>query len=126
MKAIRVVVNNESESVEAADAAIAARIEVCKRTEATEDGCLQYEVFRSQLRPQRFTLLELWASKAAYDKHWHLQQEREQANPASAPSAAPGRRSVTIEFYQQNIYQRLDGVWQPADPEERIDTIRWA
>jgi len=34
-----------------------------------EPGCLQFEVFQSQLDPDGFTLLELWADQAALDVH---------------------------------------------------------
>lgn len=121
--AVRVVVSVTAPSVEAADEAIRKRVDVCKRTQAEEEGCLQYEVYRSALRPECYVLMELWASKTCYDKHWHLQQEREKANPPPAPT--PGGVRPTVEIYRQTLYQRVDGIWQAADPDERMDTIRW-
>ncbi|GEM_PF-1765095 len=121
--AVRVVVSVEAASEQAADEAIHKRVEVCRRTEAEEEGCLQYEVYRSALHPERYVLMELWASKAMYDKHWRLQQEREKVNPPSPP--VPGGKRPTVEIYRQTQFQRVDGIWQAADPEERTETIRW-
>lgn len=123
MPPVRVVVTVQEASAEAADEAIRKRVEICERTRATDEGCLQYEVYRSVERPECFVLLELWASKALYDNHWRNQQERERANPA--PPAPPGARRATVEMYKQTIFQRLDGIWQALDPEERTETIRW-
>lgn len=123
MTQVRVVATVEAKSVQAADEAIRKRVEVCERVQAEEEGCLQYEVYRSVARPERFVLLELWASKALYDKHWHLQQERERANPP--PPRGPDVARGVIEMYRQEIFQRVDGIWQSADPEERMETIRW-
>ena len=123
MALVRVIVSVTASSVEAADEAIRQRVEVCKRVEAEEEGCLQYEVFRSVMRPECFTLMELWASKAIYDKHWRLVQERDAAKPPSPP--APGAPRPTVEMYKQTIFQRVDGIWQAADEDERMETIRW-
>jgi quinol monooxygenase YgiN len=127
--AVRVIVTVTTPSVAAADAAIADRVELCRRTEAEEEGCLQYEVFRSALRPERFVLCELWSSREIYDKHWNLQQERERAagpKPPPAP-AQPGEkpRTSTVEFYEQRIYKNVDGVWMAADEALRSTTVRW-
>jgi hypothetical protein len=75
------------------------------------------------MRPECFALIELWASKALYDKHWRNQQEREKANPPAAPPA--GAKPPTVEMYKQVFFQRVDGIWQAHDPEERTETIRW-
>jgi hypothetical protein len=108
---------------------LADRVEQCRRAEAEEEGCLQYEVFHSKLHPNKTVLCELWASKAIYDKHWRLQQEREKAAPPKPPAPAPKpgdqQRSVSIEFYEQRIYQNVDAVWMAADPAERSETVRW-
>jgi quinol monooxygenase YgiN len=53
-------------------AAMKARCEVS----AKDAGCLQFEVFRSALNPDSFTLLELWESQAALDAHAKLQAQR--------------------------------------------------
>jgi quinol monooxygenase YgiN len=126
---VRVLVTVTTPSAAAADAAIADRVELCRRTEAEEEGCLQYEVFRSALHPERFVLCELWSSRAIYDKHWNLQQQRErEAGPKPPPPppepGQPARRS-TVEFYEQQIYKNVDGVWTAADEERRSATVRW-
>jgi quinol monooxygenase YgiN len=45
-------------------------------TSAKDAGCLQFEVFRSALDPESFTLLELWESQPALDAHAKLQAQR--------------------------------------------------
>jgi quinol monooxygenase YgiN len=122
MAAVRVIVSVTAASTEAADEAIRQRVEVCKQTEP-EEGCLQYEVFRSVMRPERFTLMELWASKALFDKHWRLVQERDRAKAPAPPAAGAPR--PTVEMYKQTLFQRVDGIWQAADQDERMETIRW-
>jgi quinol monooxygenase YgiN len=125
---VRVLVTITAPSAEAADAAIADRVEHCRHVEAEEEGCLQYEIFRSTAAPNRWVLCELWSSKAIYDKHWKLQQEREKLNPPKPPAppkpGEPPRRS-TVEFYVQQVFQVVDGIWTAADPEERSETVRW-
>jgi quinol monooxygenase YgiN len=127
--AVRVLVTVTTPSAAAADAAIADRVELCRRTEAEEEGCLQYEVFRSALHPNRFVLCELWSSRAIYDQHWNLQQERERAAGPKPPPAPPEpgqpARSSTVEFYEQQVYKNVDGVWMAADTEQRSTTVRW-
>jgi len=127
--AVRVIVTITAPSAEAAAAALAERVDLCNRTEANEEGCLQYEVFHSAVHPERLLLSELWSNRAAYDKHWQLQQERERANPKPppppAPPGAPARRS-TVEIYEQTVYKVVDGIWQTADESARSQTIRWA
>lgn len=125
---VRVLVTISAPNAQAADAAIADRVEHCRRTEAEEEGCLQYEIFRSTAAPNRWVLCELWSSKAIYDKHWKLQQEREKLDPPKPPPPPnpgdPPRRS-TVEFYVQQTYTVVDGVWTAADAEDRSDTVRW-
>jgi quinol monooxygenase YgiN len=43
---------------------------------AKDAGCRQFEVFRSALDPDKFTLLELWDDQAALDAHAKLQAAR--------------------------------------------------
>ncbi|HZK88874.1 MAG TPA: putative quinol monooxygenase [Stellaceae bacterium] len=43
---------------------------------AKDAGCLQFEVFRSALNRDSFTLLELWEDQAALDAHAKLQAQR--------------------------------------------------
>ena len=126
--AVRIIVTISAPSAEAAAAGVADRVELCKRTEAEEEGCLQYEVFQSAVHPERFILSELWANRAVYDKHWKLQQARERENPKPPPPppvpGAPARRSV-VEIYEQQIFTVVDGIWQSATESERSETIRW-
>jgi hypothetical protein len=82
------------------------------------------------VHPERFVLCELWSSRAIYDQHWNLQQERERAAGPKPPPpppepGAPPRRS-TVEFYEQQIYRNVEGVWMPADETQRSTTVRWA
>ncbi len=46
------------------------------REVASEPGCLQFEIFRSALDPDRFTLLELWEDEAALAEHAKLNATR--------------------------------------------------
>jgi quinol monooxygenase YgiN len=41
-----------------------------------EPGCLQFEVFRSALDPDKLALLELWQDQAALDAHAKLNATR--------------------------------------------------
>jgi quinol monooxygenase YgiN len=43
---------------------------------ATEPGCLQFEVFRSAVEPDKLVLLELWEDEAALAAHAKLNQTR--------------------------------------------------
>jgi quinol monooxygenase YgiN len=125
---VRVLITITAPSAAAAEATVADRVEHCRHVEAEEEGCLQYEVFRSAQHPNRWVLCELWASKAIYDKHWKLQQEREKLNPPKPPPPPqPGEqpRRSTVEFYVQDVYANVGGVWMPADEAERSETVRW-
>jgi quinol monooxygenase YgiN len=117
---VRVLVTITPPNAEAAAAAFAERVEACRRTEADEEGCLQYEVFSSRQHPERFVLCELWTNKAIYDKHWQLVTERRKNSPPP-----PSALSMSVEMYEQRIYQVVDGTWMAADPAERSETIRW-
>jgi quinol monooxygenase YgiN len=46
------------------------------REVASEPGCLQFEIFRSALDPDRLTLLELWADDAALAAHAKMNTTR--------------------------------------------------
>ncbi len=120
MSGVRVIVNITMESPAAVDAALEGRVERCKRVEATEEGCLQYEVFRSAVRPEKIVLLEHWSSYEIYDRHWTSQVERE-----GLPQRRPGSTSAA-EFYRHEPFQVVDGIWVPAEPAQRSATIRWA
>src|SRR5438067_864446 len=68
MSGVRLIVQFEADSADVADQAIAEAAERCKRAQK-EPGCLQFEVFRSALRPEAYVLLEHWESKAALAEH---------------------------------------------------------
>ena len=57
MSGVRLVINFTAESPEIAEKAIESAIERCKRAQQ-EPGCVQFEVFRSALRPEAYVLLE--------------------------------------------------------------------
>ena len=68
MSGVRLVIQFTADSTETADKAIDAAVERCKKSQQ-EPGCLQFEVFRSALRPEAYTLLEHWESKEALAEH---------------------------------------------------------
>jgi quinol monooxygenase YgiN len=68
MTAVRLLIQFTADSKERADEALAAAVERCKRVQH-EPGCLQFEVFRSELEPAKYVLLELWEDQAALDVH---------------------------------------------------------
>lgn len=117
---VRLLVTITAPDAATAQAAFADRVEQCRRTEAEEEGCLQYEVFRSEQHPEHFVLSELWTTREIYDKHWRLITERRKQNPPP-PSAI----TLSVEIYEQRIYKAVDGTWIAADPSERSETIRW-
>jgi quinol monooxygenase YgiN len=68
MSGVRLIVQFTADSAEVADKAIAEAVERCKRVQQ-EPGCVQFEVFRSALRPEHYVLLEHWESKEALAVH---------------------------------------------------------
>lgn len=120
MAGIRVVVTLTFPNEEVAGQALAGMVEAFK-PKAQEEGALQYELFQSCTEPCKVILLEHWASKALYDKHWIGQVEREGLPDLSDPNSP----KVAFEFYHHDNYTLVDGIWQPLEPEERLNTIRW-
>jgi quinol monooxygenase YgiN len=86
------IVQFTADSAETADKAIAEAVERCKRVQQ-EPGCLQFEVFRSALRPEHYVLLEHWDSKEALAVH-------AQAMAGNRPSRNPDikRRREDYEY----------------------------
>jgi quinol monooxygenase YgiN len=94
MAGVRLLIQFTADSVEIADQAIEAAVERCKSSQQ-EPGCLQFEVFRSALRPEQYVLLELWESPEALAVH-----AAGMAN--SPPPARPGITRVR-EDYVHNV-----------------------
>jgi quinol monooxygenase YgiN len=68
MSGVRLIVQFEADSAEVADQAVAEAAERCRRAQK-EPGCIQFEVFRSALAPEKYVLLEHWESKEALAEH---------------------------------------------------------
>lgn len=124
MPGVRVLIQfNRADGV---DEMVQGMVERCKKVEAEEPGCVQYEVFRSAMNPNKVVLLELWESLEIYDKHWALAQANRPAMPPPPAAAPPARPASDAEFYQHTLYEVVDGAWAPRDPQERSQSIRWA
>ncbi|MDE3074685.1 MAG: antibiotic biosynthesis monooxygenase [Chloroflexota bacterium] len=82
MAGVRILVQFTADSAEIAEERIRTMVERARKTEAEEQGCLQYEIFRSAMRPEQYALLEHWESREALDKHRELlgQRPRPQAD----------------------------------------------
>ncbi|HUZ77749.1 MAG TPA: antibiotic biosynthesis monooxygenase [Chloroflexota bacterium] len=93
MAGVRLVVQFTADTAEAADERIRTMVDRCRKTEAEEPGCVQYEVFRSALRPEQFALLEHWASQEALDTHRKVLAQN--PRPPAASSI-----STTLEIYE--------------------------
>jgi quinol monooxygenase YgiN len=93
MAGVRLVIQFTAQSAEQADEAIQAAVARCKSAQQ-EPGCLQFEVFRSALRPEHYVLLEHWESQAALAEH-------AQRNAADPPQPRPGITRVR-EDYEYN------------------------
>ncbi len=93
MAGVRLIIQFTAESVELADRAIEGAIERCRQAQQ-EPGCLQFEVFRSALRPEHWVLLEHWESPEALAVH-------AQAMAANPPRPTPGITRVR-EDYEYN------------------------
>jgi quinol monooxygenase YgiN len=117
---IRALISFTFPSAEAAEAELAVRVERCRAVEAGEPGCLQYEIFRSAMKPEKLVLIELWESEALFDEHWQLNR----SGTLPPQPQTPGR-AASAEFYVQKVFASVDGVWAAAEPERRLDGIRW-
>ena len=82
MAGVRLVIQFTTNSAEEADQRVRALAERCEKT-AAEPGCLQFEVFRSAVRLNVYTLLEHWASQEALEAHWALMGGRPQHAPGT-------------------------------------------
>ncbi|MCA1646795.1 MAG: antibiotic biosynthesis monooxygenase [Chloroflexi bacterium] len=68
MAGVRLIIQFTAANRDIADQAIPEVVERCTRVQR-EPGCLQFEVFRSALRPETYVLLEHWESKEALAEH---------------------------------------------------------
>ncbi|MBV9121290.1 MAG: antibiotic biosynthesis monooxygenase [Chloroflexi bacterium] len=118
MPEIRIIVTIRTPSDEAAAARLPGLVDHCRQVHANEEGCLQFEAFRSAMEPATLVLLERWASHELYDRHWRLDM---------AQRRAEGGRSGggNVEFYHYQRYELVDEVWTPSDPEFRSEGVRW-
>lgn len=97
-----------------------------------EEGCLQFEPFRSVEFPENTVTLELWDQAQAIEKHWlsRLAQRiyPQEGAPTPAPRPEPPARRYGqpgSEWSQTTWYALLDGVWVPEDPAMRTLATRW-
>jgi quinol monooxygenase YgiN len=93
MAGVRLIVQFTADTKEIADQAIAAAVERCKSAQQ-EPGCLQFEVFRSALRPEHYVLLEHWESPQALEVH-------AQGMVANRPQPRPGIKRVREDYSYQ-------------------------
>jgi quinol monooxygenase YgiN len=93
MAGVRLVINFTADTAAIADTAIEAAVARCKKAQQ-EPGCLQFEVFRSALSPERYVLLEHWASPEALEVH-------AQANAANPARPNPGIQRVREDYAYQ-------------------------
>jgi quinol monooxygenase YgiN len=89
MAGVRLVIQFTADSEEIANQAIEAAVERCKRA-SQEPGCLQFEVFRSALRPEHYVLLEHWESPEALAVH--------AAAGGPPPQPRPGIKRVREDY----------------------------
>jgi quinol monooxygenase YgiN len=93
MPGVRLLIQFVADSAEIADKAVSESVERCKRAQH-EPGCLQFEVFRSALRPEAYVLLEHWESPEALAEH-----ARGMANNPPRPN--PGVKRVREDYEYQ-------------------------
>jgi quinol monooxygenase YgiN len=117
---IRAIISMTFPSAAAAEAELAVRVERCRGVEAGEPGCLQYEIFRSAMMPEKLVLIELWVNEALFDEHWRLNRSGKLPPQPQTPG-----RTASAEFYVQKVFANVDGVWSAAESERRLAGIRW-
>jgi quinol monooxygenase YgiN len=93
MPGVRLIIQFTADNAEIADTAVEAMAERC-RTAQQEPGCLQFEVYRSALRPEHYVLLEHWESSEALAVH----AEGMKGNP---PRPTPGVSRVREDYVYQ-------------------------
>ena len=93
MAGVRLLIQFTADTAEIAEKAVGEAAERCKKAQQ-EPGCLQFEVFRSALAPERYVLLEHWESKEALAVH----ASGMAANP---PRPNPGIKRVREDYEYQ-------------------------
>jgi len=94
MPGVRLIIQFTADSAETAEQAVSETAERCKRVQQ-EPGCLQYEVFRSAMQPEKYVLLEHWDSQESLDVHF-------KAMASSPPRSRAGITRVREDYeYQQ-------------------------
>jgi quinol monooxygenase YgiN len=97
MPGVRLIIQFTADNEAVANQAIEAAIERCKKSQQ-EPGCLQFEVFRSALRPEHYVLLEHWDSPESLAVH-------AQQMPAAPPRPTGGITRIR-EDYEYTETQR--------------------
>jgi quinol monooxygenase YgiN len=92
MAAARVVVEFTADSADTANQRVQELAERAKAVQQ-EPGCLQFEVFRSVSRPEKWALIELWESQQVLD-------DRNRARGGVPPAPAGVKR--VIEHYEHH------------------------
>lgn len=103
MSEVRLVIQFTADSTEAADKAIESAKARCLRSQQ-EPGCLQFEVFRSALQPEKYVLLELWESPEALAVHAQGMAGGQQPQPQANTGISRVR-----EDYSYNVTSRSGG-----------------
>jgi len=98
MPGVRLIIQSTAESVELADKSIEEAVARCKKVQQ-EPGCLQFEVFRSALQPERYVLLEQWESPEALAVH-------AQTTVSNPPRPNPGIQRVREDYEYQETPRR--------------------
>jgi quinol monooxygenase YgiN len=84
-----------------------------------EDGCIQFELFRSTGNPDHFFVLELWQDRAAFDAHWRIAQNRSPVRSDLLDNAsAPTEPGGGVEIYwnqQEHHYDSVAAQWRPNE-----------
>jgi quinol monooxygenase YgiN len=122
--AVRVVIQDSSDPV--IDAELA---DYSAETRA-QDGCLEFDFFRSLEFPENNLHLELWTGgPESYDLHYQFRNRTRvfgEGVPRPADRPAERRYGRTgVEFYQHCFYAPAGDVWQPEVPGERMSTVHW-
>jgi len=90
MSGVRLIIQFTADNAEIADKAVEEAVKRCRRVQH-EPGCLQFEVFRSALSPEKYVLLEHWESKDALAVH-------AQGMAATPPRSNPGITRVREDY----------------------------